>query len=89
MQTRTTTKEAAGQSRTGGNNGPSVNSGISNERLLGLTDDAAGCYLDQRTLSRFVKKIQDEKVQEREDKATKDSDAPSDKKKWYRRELPL
>lgn len=50
--------------------------------LLGLNDDSsANYYLDPKTLSRFVKKIQEEK----EKAASVDSSPqPNEKRKWYR-----
>ena len=52
--------------------------GGSGNHLLGLTDEAsANYYLDPKTLSRFVKKIQEEKEAE-------SSPPPNEKRKWYR-----
>lgn len=53
----------------------------SGNHLLGLNDDAsANYYLDPKTLSRFVKKIQEEK----EAGSAESSPAPNEKRKWYR-----
>jgi hypothetical protein len=53
----------------------------SGNHLLGLNDEAsANYYLDPKTLSRFVKKIQEEK----EAGSAESSPAPNEKRKWYR-----
>ncbi len=51
------------------------------KNLIGLTDDASTAYyLDQKTLSRFVKKIREEK----ENQARPDNVETTTNKKWYK-----